>query len=227
MELLDGLDLRSLVERFGPLPPERAIHLLRQACHSLADAHVRALIHRDVKPANIFTCRRGLDLDFVKVLDFGLVKQSAGAGADRTQLTGEGIASGTPAFMAPEMATGEKQIDARADVYALGCVAYWLLTGKLVFEGDTAMKILLQLVRDTPVAPSARSEMEIPSELDRVVLACLEKNPTGRPANARELDLALASCASLLPPWDRERAEAWWAKHMPVSPASATLTPSW
>lgn len=228
MELLDGLDLRSLIERFGPVPPERAVHLLRQTCHSLADAHSRGLIHRDVKPANIFACRRGLDHDFVKVLDFGLVKRSDGSGADRTQLTGEGIASGTPAFMAPEMATGERQIDARADVYALGCVAYWLLTGKLVFEGDTTMKILLQHIRDVPVRPSARSEIELPEELDLVILQCLEKNPDRRPADTRILDARLAAVAGLLPAWNPERAEDWWSKHMPAAqPPSTFLSRSW
>jgi tRNA A-37 threonylcarbamoyl transferase component Bud32 len=226
MELLDGLDLRSLVERFGPVPPERAVHLLRQTCHSLADAHAHGLIHRDVKPANVFACRRGLDHDYVKVLDFGLVKQSDGPGADRTQLTGEGIASGTPAFMSPEMATGERQIDARTDVYALGCVAYWLLTGKLVFEGDTAMKILLQHVRDLPVRPSARSEVELPEELDLVIMECLEKRPELRPADARILEARFAACARLLPHWDPERAEDWWSKHMPVKPPGIP-SPAW
>jgi serine/threonine-protein kinase len=225
MELLDGLDLRSLVERFGPLPPERAVHLLRQSCHSLADAHARGLIHRDVKPANVFTCRRGLDHDFVKVLDFGLVKSSEKSGADRTQLTGEGIASGTPAFMSPEMATGERLLDARTDVYALGCVAYWLLTGKLVFEGDTAMKILMQHIRDTPVPASARTEIDLPQELDSLILECLEKNPDQRPRDGRTLELRLANCAALLPPWDPERAEDWWAKHMPAAqPPSTSLS---
>ena len=223
MELLDGLDLRSLIDRFGPVPPERAVHLLRQTCHSLADAHAHGLIHRDVKPANVFACRRGLDHDFVKVLDFGLVKRSDAPAAERTQITGEGIASGTPAFMPPEMATGEKQIDARADVYALGCVAYWLLTGKLVFEGDTPMKILLGHIRDVPVRPSARMEMQLPEELELVILECLEKNPDRRPADARYLEARLAACAGLLPPWNSERAEDWWAKHMPAAKPPATL----
>ncbi len=214
MELLDGLDLRSLVERFGPLPPERALHILRQVCHSLADAHAYGIIHRDVKPANVFTCRRGLDLDFVKVLDFGLVKRQGSA--DRTQLTIEGVASGTPAFMAPEMATGDRPIDGRADLYALGCVAYWLLTGTLVFEGTSPMQIILRHVRDTPEPPSRRTELQLPQELDEIVLQLLEKDPDRRPRDAGELAARLTESARFLPAWTHERAQSWWSAHVPA-----------
>jgi serine/threonine-protein kinase len=219
MELLNGLDLRSLVDRFGPVPAERAVFLLRQACHSLADAHANGIIHRDVKPANIFTCRRGLDLDFVKVLDFGLVKHQGST--ERTQLTMEGIASGTPAFMAPEMATGDRPVDSRADLYALGCVAYWLLTGKLVFEAGTAVQTLLRHVRDVPEPPSKRTEIEVPAELDAIVLALLEKEPERRPADARELSARLAACQSRLPEWTPERARHWWSVHVPATTPAA------
>ena len=129
MELLEGLDLETLVRRFGPVPPERAIHLLIQACDSLAEAHAAGLVHRDVKPANMLTCHFGLKWDFVKVLDFGLVKTAWSLGDD-DRLTSEGTITGTPAYMAPEAVLGAQAIDARVDLYGLGCVAYWLLTGE-------------------------------------------------------------------------------------------------
>src|SRR5262245_24008926 len=133
MELLAGRDLESLVREFGPVPADRALFLLRQACHSLADAHARGLVHRDVKPANIYTCRMGLEYDFVKVLDFGLVKFADRTAMQQTLMTAAHTTTGTPAYMAPELILGEADIDRRADVYALGCVAYYLLTGQLVF----------------------------------------------------------------------------------------------
>ncbi len=219
MELLDGLDLRSLVERHGPLPAERVIYLLRQACHSLADAHAHGLVHRDVKPANIFTCRRGLDLDFVKVLDFGLVKHTDES-RDHTQLTLEGVASGTPAFMAPEMATGDRPVDGRADLYALGCVAYLLLTGKLVFEGTSGMQVVLRHVRETPAPPSTRTELVIPGALDRLVLELLEKDPARRPQSAQALVERLSACDGI-PAWTPERAARWWTTHAPSPHAPA------
>src|SRR6185436_8038121 len=176
MELLIGRDLESLIREFGPMPADRAVFLLRQVCHSLADAHARGLIHRDIKPANIYVCRNGLEYDFVKVLDFGLVKFK---GPDAVRLTAEhaGQTSGTPAYMAPEIILGEADVDRRADVYALGCVAYFLLTGQLVFEADSPMKMLMQHMHARPVPPSQRSELPIPRELDELVLACLEKDP--------------------------------------------------
>ena len=150
MELLEGLDLRTLVERHGPLPPERAVHFLLQACDSLAEAHAAGLTHRDVKPANLFVCKLGLVHDFVKVLDFGLVKPAPGSGLAETQLTVGAAAMGSPAFMPPEVAEGAATVDARSDVYSLGCVAYWLLTGRLVFEADTAMRMLVDHVGREP-----------------------------------------------------------------------------
>ena len=160
MELLEGLDLETLVRRFGPVPPERAIHLLIQACDSLAEAHAVGLVHRDVKPANIIACHWGLKWDFVKVLDFGLVKAMWTMGED-DQLTSEGAITGTPAYMAPEAALGGRDLDARVDLYGLGCVAYWLLTGERVFLGRTAVEVLMHHVKTPPVpprsAPGARS----------------------------------------------------------------------
>lgn len=223
MELLGGVDLRTLVERFGPLPAERVLHILIQACHSLADAHANGMVHRDVKPANLFVCRRGLDHDFVKVLDFGLVKQVGELEPSAAQITLEGFASGTPEFMAPELALDRQRADGRADLYALGCVAYWLLTGQLVFAGDTPTAILVQHAKDTPVPPSARNELVIPAALDRLVLRCLEKRPAARPQSAWELSQQCVECAGSLPAWDAERARAWWNTHLPQLAATPPI----
>jgi len=159
MELLDGLDLETLVERFGPVPAERAVHFLRQACMSLGEAHARGMIHRDVKPSNLHATRLGLTVDFLKILDFGLVK-NIGPQPDST-LTAPQVAPGTPTYMAPEIAMGEKP-DQRADVYSLGCVAYWLLTGQLVFDGRNPAEVMNRHVKDEPTPPSKRTELEVP-----------------------------------------------------------------
>jgi serine/threonine-protein kinase len=222
MELLSGRDLESLVREFGPLPPDRAIYLLRQVCHSLADAHARGLVHRDIKPANVYVCRMGLEYDFVKVLDFGLVKVGQAAG-DGTLATGVEHTSGTPAYMAPEVILGEADVDRRADVYALGCVAYYLLTGQLVFEADTPMKMLLHHVQTQPVAPSLRTELRIPRELDELILACLEKDPGKRPQDASELFRLACGCRSC-DTWNQELARAWWETHLPELTGPLTLT---
>lgn len=215
MELLDGRDLKSLVRDAGPVPAERAVHFLRAACDSLADAHHRGLIHRDIKPANLFTCRRGRDFDFIKVLDFGLVKSVRDPGKMITQLTGSGVTSGTPGFMAPEMVIGERKVDGRADIYALGCVGYWLLTGRMVFEGTTPMSILIQHVKETPPPVSSRTEIQVPRALEDIIQACLAKDPEGRPATAEQLGDMLAEAAVAMPAWSRQRAEAWWRTNLP------------
>ena len=158
MELLRGVDLESMVQRFGPTPPNRTIYLLKQVCHSLGDAHRHGLIHRDIKPANIYASRLGPDYDFVKVLDFGLVKSHQPAAEEATQLTMQGVTTGTPAYMAPEMALDRETVDGRTDLYALGCVGYWLLTGQLVFPGKNPMQVLLHHVKTEPTPPSQRSE---------------------------------------------------------------------
>jgi len=212
MELLRGVSLDALVRRFGPVTPNRVVHFLRQACLSLGEAHDRNLIHRDVKPANIFTCRLGREYDFVKVLDFGLVKAQGPAEIGATELTAEGIAAGTPAFLAPEMALG-KSVDGRADIYALGCVGYWLLTGERVFEEDTPLATVVAHVQDEPKPPSKRTELEIPESLERVIMTCLQKDPADRPG-AAELDAMLAAVA-LDEQWTAEHARGWWALHLP------------
>ncbi len=223
MELLTGRDLESLVREFGPLPASRVIYLLRQVAHSLADAHARGLVHRDIKPANIYVCRMGLDYDFAKVLDFGLVKVKHRPAGD-TLATIEHTATGTPAYMAPETILGDVDVDRRADVYALGCVAYYLLTGQLVFEADTSMKMLMHHLNTAPVPPSQRTEMPIPRELDELVLACLQKDPSRRPQNAGELFRMAYNCHAC-EGWDAEAAEAWWKVHLPELTGPLTVTP--
>ena len=213
MELLTGRDLESLVREFGPLPASRVIYLLRQVAHSLADAHARGLVHRDVKPANIYVCRMGLEYDFAKVLDFGLVKVKHSRPGD-TLSTIDQTTTGTPAYMAPETILGDAEVDRRADVYALGCVAYYLLTGQLVFDADTSMKMLMQHINTPPIPPSQRTELPIPRELDELVLACLEKDPNRRPQNAGELFRMAYNCRAC-EGWSAETAEGWWQAHLP------------
>jgi serine/threonine-protein kinase len=217
MELLDGLDADTLVRRFGPVPAERAIYLLRQVCHSLSEAEAHGLVHRDVKPANIFVCRYGEDCDFVKVLDFGIAKP-VGVGVDtetEAALTQMNVVHGTPAFMAPEQALDRSNVDTRADVYSAGCVAYWLLTGKLVFTAETAMALLLHHAQTPPTPPSARTELPIPEALDQLVMSCLAKDPTERPQSARELSRRLAAVEGA-GAWTEDRTRDWWTRHQPV-----------
>jgi serine/threonine-protein kinase len=213
MELLAGRDLESLVREFGPLPASRVIYLMRQVAHSLADAHARGLVHRDIKPANIYVCRMGLEYDFAKVLDFGLVKVKQSRPGD-TLSTIDHTTTGTPAYMAPETILGDTEVDRRADVYALGCVAYYLLTGQLVFEADTSMRMLMHHLNTPPVPPSQRTELPIPRELDELVLACLQKDPNQRPQNAGELFRMAHNCRAC-DGWDPGAAEAWWQVHLP------------
>lgn len=214
MELLEGVDSHSLVRRFGPLPPERAVYLLQQACHSLAEAHAAGLIHRDIKPANLFVCRQGLDFDFVKLLDFGLVKSVARDDTTQSELTVQGSVSGTPAFMAPEQALREGEGDARSDLYALGCVAFWLLTGRHVFEGETAMEVLVHHARTQPPRASELAEHPIPEALDRLILACLSKKPTDRPQSAADFAVQLQAI-EFERRWDSELGRRWWERHLP------------
>ena len=216
MELLDGYDLETLVQRFGPLPSERAVYLLRQACDSLAEAHGASLIHRDIKPANIYVCRYGRSTDFVKVLDFGLVKMREAGASDDLTMTAERGVGGTPAYMAPEQAGGDEHVDGRADIYALGCVAYWLVTGQMVFQARTALKMIADHLGTPPVPPSERTELDVPKALDDVILACLEKDPNRRPQSADELSQRLAACEGLSP-WTPQRAQEWWDLHRPVA----------
>ncbi|HEY9015427.1 MAG TPA: serine/threonine-protein kinase [Gemmatimonadales bacterium] len=223
MELLDGLDLDTLVRQYGPLPAERVVHILRQVCSSLQDAHGNGLVHRDIKPANVVVSRAGTTFDFAKVLDFGLVKldTAAGkrvngeAGKSDLKLTTEGSTSGTPAFMAPEVVLGVADTDHRVDLYALGCVGYWLLTGKLIFEGRSAVEVMFHHAHTPPARPSTRSELQIPAQLEELVMECLEKDPARRPATAEVVSTRLRTLP-LEESWTVERAERWWATHRPA-----------
>jgi serine/threonine-protein kinase len=221
MELLNGMDLETLVAKHGALPPARVIFLLQQACESLAEAHQRGLVHRDIKPGNIQVCRLGDYSDWVKVLDFGLVKNLAGEALE-PGLTAPHTVTGTPAYLSPESALGEP-VDQRTDIYALGCVAYWMLTGRHVFTGDSAIQMVALHVSSEPAPPSRHSSFDVPPALDRLVLACLAKKPDDRPATARDLSDRLAECAAE-PVWTREDARQWWetrmATEVPVTLAS-------
>ncbi len=214
MELLDGVDMQTLVDRYGPVEPARAVHLLRQVCDSLSEAHESGLVHRDIKPANVYVCRYGRSTDFVKVLDFGLVGPRAGIDA-QIALTLDVSPGGTPAFMAPEQILGNHPIGARTDLYAVGCLAYWLLTGEWVFAGTTPMEALVKHAREEPDPPSAHSEVAVPSALDSVILECLEKDPERRPANAEVLGSRFADCVSDLS-WTAQNAREWWELHQPT-----------
>jgi eukaryotic-like serine/threonine-protein kinase len=215
MELLEGLSLERLVQEFGAVDPGRTVYLLRQVCHSLAEAHARGLVHRDVKPANILVCRLGPDDDFVKVLDFGLVKHTA-AGQTVTMLSMEGTAMGTPSYMAPEIALGRADVDGRTDLYSLGCVAYYMLTGQPVFSGDTPVATAVAHVQNAPIPPGLRSEFTIPPALDSLVMECLAKDPAARPASAAVVSERLAATVPANA-WTLDAAHAWWERHQPVT----------
>ncbi len=195
----------------------RVVHILRQVCHSLSEAEAHGLVHRDIKPANVFLCRYGEDHDFVKVLDFGIVKGVAGDAADTAPvLTKDFAIRGTPAFMAPEQAMGQAGVDGRADIYAAGCVAYWLLTGLPLFDAETPMGVLLHHAQTPPARPSARTELHVPPALDDLVVACTAKDPAARPQTAGELSQRLAALA-LSDTWTEAQARDWWQMHLPAA----------
>ncbi|MEM9073631.1 MAG: serine/threonine-protein kinase [Myxococcota bacterium] len=216
MELLHGVDLETLVAEHGPLHPGRAVDLLLQVCDSLAEAHQVGLVHRDIKPANLYVCRLGEQVDQIKVLDFGLVT----AQDSDTRITHDNQITGTPAYLAPEVIKGDREPDERVDVYALGCVAYWLLTAQLVFVRATAFKMLYAHVEEEPAAPSKRRDRgspgTIPEELDALVLRCLSKNPDERPRDAGELADALRGLE--VAAWSKRDAQRWWREHRVVEP---------
>jgi serine/threonine-protein kinase len=206
MEYLHGLTLDELVGRHGPLPPGRVIYLLRQACAALAEAHAAGLVHRDLKPANLLAARRGRRYDFLKLLDFGLVevvgsRHEVGPSRERT-------VCGTPQYMAPEQITGDRPVDLRTDLYALGGVAYSLLTGRPPFDAKTATEVMNAHVRDAVVPPS-RYRPDIPPDLEEIVLRCLTKDPNGRFQSAEEMEMVLSACASANE-WDTRKAARWW-----------------
>ena len=214
MELLEGLSLERLVRKFGAVDPGRTVYLLRQVCHSLGEAHARGLVHRDIKPANIMVCRLGPDDDFVKVVDFGLVKHTA-AGPTVTVLSMEGTTMGTPSYMAPEIALGHPEVDGRTDIYSLGCVAYYMLTGRPVFSGETPVATAVAHVQNAPIPPGLLSEFRIPPALDALIMECLAKDPAARPASAAVVSERLAATVAA-DAWTPEAAHAWWERHQPL-----------
>ncbi len=220
MQLLDGLSVQRLVEEFGPVNPARTISLLRQVCHSLGEAHARGLVHRDVKPANILLCRLGPDHDFVKVLDFGLVKDTA-AEQTMTVVSMEGIIVGTPSYMAPESTLGHREVDGRTDIYSLGCVAYYMLTGQPVFSEAMPIATAVAHVSIAPVPLRLRSSVTIPLALDALIMECLAKDPDDRPASAAVVSERLAA-AIPADAWTVDAARSWWERHQPLTPARAT-----
>jgi tRNA A-37 threonylcarbamoyl transferase component Bud32 len=220
MEFLDGMDLETLVRQNGPLPAGRVIHILRQVCDSLDEAHSHGLVHRDIKPANIHLGRVGLRHDFVKVLDFGLVKQVSSVSVESSMATIPGqMALGTPAYMAPEMALGEA-VDGRADIYALGCVTYYLLTGQLVFESEKVFQMIAKHLQTAPVPPSQRTDQAISVELERLILKCLAKDAKDRPQTAALLVEALDQIPA--DAWGEEQAKRWWAAARSAQQPAAT-----
>ncbi len=207
MEYLPGISLQDLVTRYGALSAGRAIYLFRQVCAGLAEAHSLGLVHRDLKPANIFVAVRGGESDVAKVLDFGLVKLTNDDSG--VELTSDHRVSGTPLYMAPEQATGDRSLDARADIYALGCMLYFTLTGQTPFTGATGFEVMMAHARD-PVVPPTQIRAEVPADLERVVLRCLAKRADGRYPDVKALGHALAACAAATD-WDADKAQEWWA----------------
>jgi eukaryotic-like serine/threonine-protein kinase len=205
MEYLDGIDLDELVRRDGPMPPGRVVMVLRQVCEALGEAHRVGLIHRDIKPANILLCERGGKPDVAKVVDFGLVKSLTGA---EPGVTLENMVPGTPHYMSPESLRSPEGIDARSDLYALGATAYFLLTGKPVFEGPVA-EIFAKHLKDRPVPPSVRAGKAIPASLEALVLSALAKTPDERPESADAFGAALLACDEA-PAWTSAEASSWW-----------------
>jgi serine/threonine-protein kinase len=210
MEYLSGLTLEQLVKKDGPLPPGRAVHFLLQTCMALREAHGLCLIHRDIKPANIMICERGGVHDVVKLLDFGLVK-AVGLDSHEEKLTLEGAVAGTPAYLSPEQAAGKDHLDARTDIYSLGAVAYFLLTGQAPFQREKAMQLIVAHIHE-PVRPLTDLRAEVPADLQGVVMRCLEKGPAKRFADVNRLQESLAACGCA-GQWTEEMAARWWQTH--------------
>ena len=208
MEYLPGQSVADLVNRYGALPPGRVIYLLRQICDALHEAHTAGLIHRDIKPGNIFAAQRGGVYDVAKLLDFGLAKPLANTVGEDIHLTHDGAITGSPLFMSPEQSLGEKEPDARGDIYSLGAVAYFMLTGHAPFEANTPMKVLVAHAREEP-PPFSRWRHDGPYDLEVVVMRCLAKRPEDRFQNVLDLNLAFAGC-SAASDWSCQRAEEWW-----------------
>ncbi|MFN0103249.1 MAG: serine/threonine-protein kinase [Bryobacteraceae bacterium] len=221
MELLEGIDLQTMVDKHGPVHPGRVKNILIQICESLEEAHRLGMVHRDIKPRNIFLSKMGWQHDFAKVLDFGLVKTALRE--DESLMTMDGTATGTPAYMSPEVALGGGQVDGRTDIYSLGCVAYFLLTGELVFAEGSPTAIALAHVQKAPIPPSERTELPIPAGLEDTILACLEKDPLKRPRSAQDLARRLEGLTDV-PVFGRDQAATWWETNLPDPGAMFTLS---
>jgi len=211
MEYLDVMELGNLVRRYGPQPPARVVRLIGQVCRALQEAHDRGMVHRDIKPGNIIVCERGGEPDVAKVVDYGLVKE-----IDREQSQSAQVILGTPAYVAPEAITEPERVGPPADLYAVGAVAYYLVTGKRVFDGKTAIEVCLQHVTAVPVPPSRIAD--VPPGLETLILSCLAKKPDERPASAAALGDALAR-TPVAQAWSEADARAWWRDHH-VDPAA-------
>jgi eukaryotic-like serine/threonine-protein kinase len=217
MEYLPGLSLEEMLQCHGPLPAERIVHFLRQACRALREAHAIGLVHRDIKPANLFVAQRGGVYDVVKLLDFGLVKSVGEMRSAR--LTHEGGLSGTPLFMSPEQASGSDDVDARSDIYSLGAVAYTLLTGRPPFERSSPMALLIAHARDE-VTPPSQIRADVPADLEKIVLRCLEKNPDERFQDMVDMEQTLAQCVAANG-WTQSCAARWWQNNSLGSPRAS------
>lgn len=222
MQYLPGLTIHDLVRNSGPMPPGRIVYLMTQVCGALAEAHRMGLVHRDLKPANILVAILGGQCDVAKVLDFGLVKQTAPA--DGKQLTADFTVSGTPSYMSPEQARGEREVDGRADLYSLGAILYYMATGRAPFERDNPMSVMIAHAAE-PVVPPSQLRADLPADLEAVILRSLSKSPAERYQEARALgdDLAKCQCAA---DWDQARAERWWlelAESQSAEPGAAAL----
>jgi eukaryotic-like serine/threonine-protein kinase len=217
MELLDGIDLQRLVRADGPQPASRVAHILQQAADALAEAHSVGLIHRDIKPANIVLCKNERRPDHVKVVDFGLVKQ---IGTEDPALSGANVITGTPLYMPPEALLAPNEIDGRSDLYSLGAVAYFLLTGEPVFSGVTLLEVCAQTLHEPVVPPSKRATVSIPPKLEALVMTCLAKKKEERPENADAFTQALRACDDV-PAWSAAEARAWWKARGPAAETKA------
>jgi serine/threonine-protein kinase len=208
MEYIDGYSLEDLVAKFGPLPPGRVVHLTKQICAALAEAHSIGLIHRDIKPANVALCERAGIFDVVKVLDFGLVKE---LGTDSAQTTTAAL-TGTPLYLSPESITAPDKVDGRSDLYAVGGVVFWLLTGTHVFEGSTIVEVCSHHLHTKPESASSRLGQPVPADLEAVISQCLQKDPSKRYENAEALAHALDAC-ECVDEWSDDQSAAWWKEH--------------
>ncbi len=207
MEFLDGIDLQALVNQYGPQPEPRVIHILTQICNSLYEAHSKGLVHRDIKPANVMLNRRGCEPDVIKVLDFGLVKT-----IDQQSEGEDGSLAGTPLYMSPEAIQAPMSVDARSDIYAVGAVGYFLLTGEPVFEADNLAQLCQKHIDETPLPPSRRGNTTVSSQLEDAILSCLEKSRAKRPQTSRDLAQLIARCQQA-DRWTIEDGDRWWGRH--------------